>query len=179
VLVVDYAGGTLHTCVNCEQAQRQASWKKYNLKFRALAGREVQVRGDGLCWLYALLTSMNLMENPMNPTRRDKVVLAMFVCQVKEFVVNRGLKRLTKGERARVSKLREDIPRELDEDSYGGGELYFRVIAAFLQTTIITVQDGYIEENINKNEGKRREPVCHDTITGGLVEYWSSGTAGR
>ena len=78
------------------EQQRTSDWSKYMKEFRALAGREVQVHGDGLCWLYAVLTSMNVLENPSLLTERDRKVLKEFVQDLKRFVRDGGLqKKLT------------------------------------------------------------------------------------
>lgn len=159
------------------EAERAADWKKCNAEFKALAGTEVDVRGDGLCWLYAVLASMNVLENPGSLTERDRVVLQKFVHLLKQFVDDGGVKKLTVKEKKLVKDLRDTPPKTLDTESYGGGTLFFRVIAAFLKTSILAVQDGYIGETMFfKSNGKLVAPL---TVTGGFVEYASQGQAGR
>lgn len=142
-----------------------------------MAGREVKVRGDGLCWLYAVLASMNVLENPIALTKRDCDVVRTFVGMLKQFVEDGGAKKLTNREKKMVADLRDTPPEELDEASYGGGTLFFRVIAAFLQTSILCVEDGYIGDTmLQKSRGTLVGPL---TVTGGFVEYASRGAAGR
>jgi hypothetical protein len=160
------------------EQQRASDWSESMKEFRALAGREVQVHGDGLCWLYAVLTSMNVLENPSLLTERDRKVLKEFVQDLKRFVRDGGLqKKLTDKEKQQVAELRESPPDRLDTNSYGGGTLFFRVIAAFLQTSIFAVEDGYIGTECFMTQ--RNAPVGPMTVTGGFVHYLPAGGVGR
>ena len=172
----DIAGGTEDPDV-IEQ-QRKADWSTYMTEFRTLAGREVPVLGDGLCWLYAVLTSMNVLEKPTALTANDKLVLKRFVRGLKSFVADGGLhKKLTDKEKKQIAELRESPPDILDARNYGGGTLFFRVIAAYLQTSIFAVEVGYIENTCFKTQGD--EPVGPLTQTGGFVRYFPAGGVGR
>jgi hypothetical protein len=155
------------------------TWRREMALFKGLAGSTRRVRGDGFCWLYAILTSMNLLESPETPTPRDYKVAAVFIRKLKLFVEADGCAWMTKQEKKQVLELAEPPVARSSMDNYGGGRLLYRVSAAYLGIPIYTVQSDFIVEEMNKKMGSKRVLVTAATVHGGFVVYNATGRAGR
>ena len=58
---------------------------------------------------------------------------------------NGGMQRLTASEKAEVERLQAPSPKtKLDRNNYGGGVLWYRVIASFLDTSVFVAEEAYI-----------------------------------
>jgi len=156
-----------------------SSWQVQLSVFEKLAGKKIDVKGDGFCWLYAILASMNLLESPSTPTVRDYKIASAFIRQMKTFVNAGGCAWLTKAEVKKLMGMDEPPVRELDVENYGGGALLYRVIACFLGTSIYTVEARYLQANMELTTGRKQEIVTASTVHGGYVMYNGTGRAGR
>jgi hypothetical protein len=90
------------------------------------------------------------------------------------------MQRLTTGEKAEVERLQAPSPKtKLDRNNYGGGVLWYRVIASFLDTSVFVAEEAYIGPVILLKAGRKGAYIDVDTKTGGFMQYDPGATAGR
>ena len=71
-----------------KEEKRLAEWNEALDKIIELRGQRTEVLGDGFCWMYAFLVHYGLMENPLNPTPKDKALVEALLARMKDFVAS-------------------------------------------------------------------------------------------
>ena len=120
-----------------DQTVCNMSWEDAYQKFSECAGDTVPVKGDGFCWLYAVLAGMGCMENPASPSEKDYDVSAEYLRLMKEWLEVEGQQLLTPAERDHFLAL--DSPTRnmpLLQSNYGRESCY-RVVARYNQSPIL------------------------------------------
>ena len=104
----------------------------------------VPVKGDGYCWIYAFLGSLQYLTNPRSPTKQDYAVCKVVMKAAQQLVKEKGghpywsaEQKIFVGER--MDSLKYPPPAELDEDNYGGGAFWFHLLAHLLSIEIVVI----------------------------------------
>lgn len=132
----------------------EEDWTNWKKEFAKVAGEKVAVKGDGFCWLYAVLTSMNMMERPSSPTQDDYALVSTYLGLLKDFVRSGTCGRWLQDEARHKFMCIKEPPTTFDIANYGGTEVAFRVIAAFSSVAVIVVNEPVLEASVlTKNDG--------------------------
>ena len=119
----------------------QEQWRKTVRTLHDALGRRVPVSGDGFCWFYSVLASMNMMENPVRPTRNDCRLLKAIFDAMKQHVKKGNCDHfLGQKERSQFLAMGTPPARELHESNYGSVALHYRVIAHFLRLSLFVLR---------------------------------------
>ena len=129
-----------------------------------LMGKAIKVAGDGLCWMYAFLASLNAMQNAEVPTTRDYCVVREFLKVLHGFVRDGGCPWLEPKERETFLAIKPPPYKGRETDSYGGVTVAYRVIAAFTGISIIVVDAPSMKEKIDRRDGNIRRGGDHHSL---------------
>ena len=115
------------------------------------------MKGDGYCWLYAVMTAFGALENPSTPTPKDFKVVAKFIRILQEFVQDGGCKSfLSSAEKTMFLSLKPPSSRtRVDTANYGGTAFTYRILARFLETQIIVMTDGFFSASKRPLMGRK------------------------
>ena len=107
----------------------------------------VTVKGDGYCWIYAFLGSLQYLTNPRSPTKQDYAVCTVVMKAAQQLVKERGGHPYWSAEHKRFVQERMDSlkyppPAVLDEDNYGGGAFWFIVTCVWSRVYDVRVRGG-------------------------------------
>ena len=168
-----------------EDELRILEWVSATAELRAVLGLPgiVDVLGDGFCWMYAVLAALGVLESPMKPTARDYALVARFLQAVQGYCRYGGAPKSVRENAESMALIEAQKPppfARLDVGNYGGGKVWFPVLARFLDTAIVALDDTWIggddvragrvaKEMRAGNDANGR--ISTTTLTGAFVEY--------
>jgi hypothetical protein len=94
--------------------------------------------------LYAVLTALGLMDNPMAPTTPDYAVAQAVLKRMKTHVKDGNCKKFVSAEDEKKFMLMPSPPvTTLDLNNYGGAKVTYRILAHYLNVDIIVVNPKF------------------------------------
>ena len=120
--------------------EEDALWALHCRALHDIIGPAVPCRGDGFCWLYAILAGMNALEDPSNPTtKKDVEVSRKYLNALKEHVRSGAIGNvINKVACADFLHIGEPPAEMLTSNNYGQTE-HFRVACHFSARPIFII----------------------------------------
>ena len=130
------------TSTAANDAKRVQGWVDGVRDLKSRMGKTISVAGDGFCWMYAILASMNVLQTPSAPTKRDYELVQRFLEALQEYCADGMAPPSVRSDPDKLERIAAATAPpfdDLDEANYGGATYWFRVIASFLDVYVVCI----------------------------------------
>ena len=130
------------TSTAANDAKRVQGWVDGVRDLKSRMGKTISVAGDGFCWMYAILASMNVLQTPSAPTKRDYELVQRFLEALQEYCADGMAPPSVRSDPDKLDRIAAATAPpfdDLDEANYGGASYWFPVIASFLDVYVVCI----------------------------------------
>ena len=130
------------TSTAANDAKRVQGWVDGVRDLKSRMGKTISVAGDGFCWMYAILASINVLQKPSAPTKRDYELVQRFLEALQEYCADGMAPSSVRSDPDKLERIAAATAPpfdDLDEANYGGATYWFPVIASFLDVYVVCI----------------------------------------